>query len=167
MIAKTIVLGLMFAGLSTGAAAAAQTQGQDDPNAFYENGNKFLSVCDSSSLYMLGKSSSFRQSWGYTCTFWVLGVLQGMGIEDQFRPHAHTLTPEETKAAKESQDYLASLNITPNVTMPDGNVCVPTDVTNEQYKLVVIAFMRNHPDKLTTHSAILAIAAFKNAWACK
>jgi len=61
---------------------------------------------------------------------------------------------------------MKTFGLTP-VVFPDGDLCLPSDATNEQYKLVVIAYMKNNPTLLGQHAAILAIAALKTAWVCE
>jgi hypothetical protein len=62
---------------------------------------------------------------------------------------------------------LAKLGIKPIVVVPIGNACIPDEIRNNQLSLVVIKYMKDHPDKLTTHAALLAIAAIKTEWECQ
>lgn len=93
-----------------------------------------------------------------------------MEIEDQLRPNTHLLPANAQKAHDQTgADYLADLaklGIKPSVVMPSGNTCIPDDVPNDQIALVVIKYMKDHPDKLTTHAAFLALAAMKTEWEC-
>ena len=85
-------------------------------------------VCDDSSSYMLTLSRAAREQFSLVCTFWVLGISQGMQYEDQFRPLPHPspqLAEAQRKDAKSYADTMASLGIFPELTVPDGNVCVP------------------------------------------
>jgi hypothetical protein len=52
-------------------------------------------------------------------------------------------------------------------TIPNANVCPPENSIVSQYVLVVIAYMKTHPEQLTRRASYLAVAAFKTAWACK
>lgn len=166
---RTAIAALCVAGLvAIGGASAAtsQTLKSREP-AFYESGNAFLRTCDSDSVYMLSQSRAIRETTSLVCTFWVVGVLQGLQAEDNLRPE-HVVTPAEAAAATKYQELLAKqFGILPDFSMPSGNLCIPDAATNEQYKLVVIAYMKAHPTLLDQHAAYLAIAAFKTAWACK
>jgi Ssp1 endopeptidase immunity protein Rap1a len=62
---------------------------------------------------------------------------------------------------------VAKLGIKPIVVVPIGNACIPDEIRNNQLSLVVIKYMKDHPDKLTTHAALLAIAAIKTEWECQ
>lgn len=45
-------------------------------------------------------------------------------------------------------------------------VCVPKGVTNKQRLDVVVAYLRDHPDRRQTFWSVLALAALSEAWPC-
>jgi hypothetical protein len=143
------------------------TRAQDRKEEFfYESGNAFLRNCDSGSSFMLGQSARVRETYSLMCTIWVLGIAHGIQVEDNFRPE-RVLTPTEGEHNKLFEKFLEGEGITPALTVPSGNLCLPPQTTNEQYKLVVIAYMKAHPTQLELHAAYLTAAALKSAWACK
>jgi hypothetical protein len=146
--------------------APAFAQNQNPTPQFYESGNAFLHSCDDSGVTMQSQSTQVRETASLICTMWVVGVVQGMGLEDQLRPFH-----EDPAAIREyDQAFAKSLKdagITSSMTIPSNDVCIPHSSTNEQYKLVTIAYMKEHPTQLNEHAALLVIAAFKTGWPCK
>lgn len=137
---------------------------QEKHEGFYESGNEFLRQCDSDSVYMRSQSNASRETFSMVCTFWVLGVIQGMELEDQFRPE-RPVSKEKEKAEQAKADMLKRYGFT-GVSIPSGDACLPADATNEQYKLVVLAYMKTHPGELTQPASTLTIAAIKTQWIC-
>ena|ERR1700730_6679459 len=132
--------------------------------AFWDNGNEFLRICDSTSTFRLGVSRSDSETYSLACSMWIAGVGHGMGIEDQLRPEIKQ-RPAEIKAEAARAEYMKK-EFGPALEIPSANVCFPDGSTIEQEKLVVIAFMKNHPGELTKHASLLAVAAFKTEWKC-
>jgi len=136
---------------------------------FYTSGNDFLRVCDPDGAFARSLPPDVQLTTNSFCTMWVVGVVQGLGIEDQLRPVPISKGDREQqdKAAKEYQQFLEKqFGIKPDVTLPNADICIPADATNMQYLRVVLAYMKSHPESLTSHAALLAVAALKNAWAC-
>jgi hypothetical protein len=94
-----------------------------------------------------------------------------MEVEDELRHERPALPPKAQKAQDEMNaaalaDW-AKLGVKPSAVVPIGNACIADEVTNEQIRLVVVNYMKDHADKLTTHAAMLAIAAMKTEWVCQ
>ena len=104
-----------------------------------------------------------RETASSVCTMWVVGVVQGMGLEDQLRPF-HEDPAAISENDKAFNKILKDAGITPSMTIPSNDVCIPPSSTNQQNKLVAIAYMKEHPTQLNEHAALLVIAAFKTAW---
>jgi hypothetical protein len=137
---------------------------------FYTSGNDFLRVCDPDGEHARSVSNELRTFESGSCMMWVVGIIQGVGIEDQFRPLPKVSKEDreqQDKAAKEYQQLLEKqFGIKPDVTLPNADICIPDNASNMQYLRVVLAYMKSHPESLTSHAALLAVAALKSAWAC-
>jgi hypothetical protein len=140
-----ILMVLMLVGV-----AAAQTT-----PALWASGNDFLRVCEAP-----------KGEYEIACGYWLLGVQQGMQLEDQARPR-HKNSPAEDAAGRLQMAQFAKMGIKPGVSGPDGDVCIPDSVPNAQVRLVVIKYMKDHPASLNTHAGVLVVAALKDAWVCQ
>lgn len=153
---------LVLALIVSVAVANAGAQTANEP--FWQSGNSFLRICDSSSSFRMAASKEDSVFYDGVCTVWIMGVLRGMSLEDQSRPR-HQPTAAEEKATRAEIQELSRLGAKP-VIYPNSDVCVPGDVPNSLILLVVIKYIKDHPGDLTNHAAFLAIAAFKTEWAC-
>lgn len=45
--------------------------------------------------------------------------------------------------------------------------CAPSNATNGQAVLVLMKYLRNHPERLSEHELALTFDAFGEAWPCK
>jgi hypothetical protein len=166
-----ITLLLVAICLASSSFAQEPKPAPKDP-AFYHSGNDFLSHCDDSSVYMLSLNRSGKELWAVVCNYWAAGVMQGMAIEDNIRPEqtvsgGNAKTQQMLRDNEEAFKNAMAAQGIKALSYPDGDVCVPDDVTNDQIKMVIIAYMKAHPGELTRGAASLAIAAFKTGWVCK
>jgi len=144
-------------------AASAQTPPTQQP--FYASGNEFLRVCDPDGAFAMSLPPKMRSDFDLACIMYVVGVEQGVQVEDNIRP-IHALAPAEEKADKVAAKALSESGVKPKFSTPNANLCLPEETTNRQYLLVVVSFMKNHPETLDMHASYLVMAAMKNAWAC-
>jgi Ssp1 endopeptidase immunity protein Rap1a len=153
---------IVIALLLSSAVSAPSDSAGDDFNA-WKNGNNFLRSCDGASSHRLGMRPADSQLFDGLCAVWLTGVRQGMEVEDQFRPK-HVSTDEAS--ARAEIDYYKKLGIK-GLELPNENACIPEEVPNDQLKLVVIKYMKDHPGLLNMHAAVLTVAAIKNEWPCR
>jgi|ERR1700687_2112165 len=143
-----------FLGLVLLLSLSSVSRGQTS-TTLWASGNDFVRLCETP-----------KGEYEGVCGYWLMGVQQGMQLEDQIRPE-HKSSPAEIAAAKALFAQLTKEGIKPSVRFPNGDLCIPDSVTPTQTRLVVIKYMKDHPTQLNTHAALLVIAALKDAWGCQ
>ena len=161
-IVRRLIVTLLFLVLASILSSA------QDKAPMWSSGNAFLRACDASSPIWIGSNwrANDRSMWLMNCDTWVTGVRQGMEVLQQMRP-PEQLSPEKKKAEEAQERELEKEGIKPMLSMPNKNVCIPENVTNEQLRFVVIKWMKDHPEALAQHAAFLTVAAITSTYPCQ
>jgi hypothetical protein len=96
---------------------------------------------------------------------WIRGIRQGVEVFQQIRP-PKVSSAAELNAGKAYSEHLTKLGIVPALILPDGDICIPDDVANDQLRLVVVRWMKDNPTKLGQHGAFLVFAALASTYQC-
>lgn len=152
------------------AMSAVPMLAQQNKNAqptLWESGNAFLSNCDENGADFAQLSPRDKQTWILVCDVWVQGIAQGIGVTQQYRPEPPAPPPAILKQNKQEAEYLQKM-LGPGaaISTPNGNMCIPSDVTSNQLRLVVVQWMKANPTTLGNHGARLVYAALTNTYVC-
>lgn len=154
-------LALVIAILS--GAALAQSKG-----AMWVSGNALLANCDETSPTWVGngfRDPTDRSGLLLTCSLWLTGLRQGVDLLQQFRPAVRPSPAEGKQVEKRVKEMKSGGQ--KFFALPNADACIPHDVTNDQLRLVVIKWMRDHPTELTEHGALLAYSAIVLTYPCE
>lgn len=141
---------------------------QEKSPILWDSGDAFLSHCDETNprWIALSWSTSERAEELNICHLWLVGFMQGIEVLQQLRP-APKPSAAEIKVGADYEKFLKDkFGISPDLTFDPKNICIPETATNEQLRLVVVKWMKEHPNKLGQHASYLAYAALQSAYLC-
>jgi len=154
---------IVLALLTSGTCLAQQ-------KPLFESGNAFLQNCDDSSPAWITTYSTHdaKVTQELVCTVYLLGFRQGMEVTEQINPidHPKLSAAEKKQAEARVTEVQKLLGDSKPLMIPSSNVCIPDSVTNDQIRLVVVKWMKDHPELLNMHAAHLTFAAITSTWPC-